>query len=66
MSAPVYVLGGYQTDFARNWNKEGKDFSDAFAETVAEVIAALRAPIAELQAHLGLPAAAPTHATLEV
>ena len=28
-----------------------------------EVIAAARAPIAELQAHLGLPAAAPTHAT---
>ena len=28
-----------------------------------EVIAAARAPIAQLQAHLGLPAAAPTHAT---
>jgi acetyl-CoA C-acetyltransferase len=24
MAAPVYVLGGYQTDFARNWNKESK------------------------------------------
>ena len=22
--APVYILGGYQTDFARNWQKEGK------------------------------------------
>ena len=32
MSTPVYVLGGYQTDFARNWNKEGKDFADAFGE----------------------------------
>ena len=28
-----------------------------------KVIAAARAPIAQLQAHLGLPAAAPTHAT---
>ena len=24
MAAPIYVLGGYQTDFARNWNKENK------------------------------------------
>ena len=24
--APVYVLGGAQTDFARNWTKEGKHF----------------------------------------
>jgi acetyl-CoA C-acetyltransferase len=24
MAAPIYVLGGYQTDFARNWNKESK------------------------------------------
>ena len=24
MAAPVYVLGGFQTDFARNWNKENK------------------------------------------
>ena len=24
MTAPVYILGGHQTDFARNWTKEGK------------------------------------------
>jgi acetyl-CoA C-acetyltransferase len=24
MAAPIYVLGGYQTDFARNWTKENK------------------------------------------
>jgi hypothetical protein len=23
-TAPVSVLGGYQTDFARNWTREGK------------------------------------------
>lgn len=24
MSKEIYILGGYQTDFARNWNREGK------------------------------------------
>jgi len=24
MTAPIYVLGGFQTDFARNWTKENK------------------------------------------
>ncbi len=24
MSSKVYILGGYQTDFARNWSREGK------------------------------------------
>jgi len=37
MSAPVYLLGGYQTDFARNWMKEGKDIVAMMAE-VAMVI----------------------------
>ncbi|MCS6984995.1 MAG: acetyl-CoA acetyltransferase [Leptospiraceae bacterium] len=40
----VYILGGYQTDFARNWAKEGKHISamlmevmdGAFAETQIE------------------------------
>ncbi|MEZ4218740.1 MAG: acetyl-CoA acetyltransferase [Myxococcota bacterium] len=30
----VYVLGGYQTDFARNWTKEGKHFSALMREGV--------------------------------
>jgi acetyl-CoA C-acetyltransferase len=29
MSAPVYVLGGWQTDFAANWAREGKEIADA-------------------------------------
>jgi acetyl-CoA C-acetyltransferase len=33
MSAPVYVLGGYQTDFARAWAREGLDLSDIVRET---------------------------------
>jgi acetyl-CoA C-acetyltransferase len=35
MSEPVYVLGGYQTDFARNWMKEGKDLAAMIQETVS-------------------------------
>ncbi len=34
MSQEVYVLGGYQTDFARNWSKENKHFSAMMREAV--------------------------------
>jgi acetyl-CoA C-acetyltransferase len=35
MSTPdVYVLGGYQTDFGRNWTKERKHFSALMRESV--------------------------------
>ena len=34
MAAPVYILGGYQTDFARNWLKEGKDVVAMMKEAV--------------------------------
>ena len=30
----VYILGGYQTDFARNWTKEGKSIVAMLAEVV--------------------------------
>ena len=36
MAAPVYVLGGHQTDFARNWMKEGNDIVDMLKEAVAD------------------------------
>ena len=36
MSAPVYILGGYQTDFARNWMKEGGDIVGMIKESVSE------------------------------
>lgn len=35
MSAPVYVLGGYQTDFARNWSKENKHIVAMIVEAVS-------------------------------
>jgi acetyl-CoA C-acetyltransferase len=34
MAAPVYVLGGYQTDFARNWKKENKHIVAMIREAV--------------------------------
>ena len=36
MAAAVYVLGGYQTDFARNWMKEGSGLVDMMKEAVCE------------------------------
>lgn len=34
MTAPVYILGGQQTDFARNWMKEGKDLVSMMKEVI--------------------------------
>lgn len=34
MTKPVYILGGYQTDFARNWTKEGKHIAAMIREAV--------------------------------
>jgi acetyl-CoA C-acetyltransferase len=34
MTRPVYILGGYQTDFARNWTKEGKHIAAMIREAV--------------------------------
>ena len=32
MSTPVYVLGGYQSDFAKVWSRNGEDISDMVRE----------------------------------
>ena len=34
----VYVLGGSQTDFARNWAREGLDIYDMFKETLDDAL----------------------------
>jgi acetyl-CoA C-acetyltransferase len=34
MTEPVFVLGGLQTDFARNWAREGREIADAMREIV--------------------------------
>jgi acetyl-CoA C-acetyltransferase len=39
-TSDVWVLGGYQSDFARNLHREGKDFADLAAEVVGQTLAA--------------------------
>ena len=37
----VFILGGWQSDFATNWARRGMDFADAFAEVVGAGLAAV-------------------------
>ncbi len=39
MSAPVYILGGYQSDFAKSWARQGQDISDMVQEATQGVLA---------------------------
>jgi acetyl-CoA C-acetyltransferase len=34
----IYILGGSQTDFARNWAREGLEIYDMFAEALSEAV----------------------------
>lgn len=38
MSKPVYVLGGVQTDFSKNWTRDNKTLFDLFSESVLEAL----------------------------
>jgi len=50
----VYVLGGYQTDFARNWTKENKHFSALMRESVRGALEICEIAPEEVQsAHVG-------------
>lgn len=50
----VYVLGGYQTDFARNWSKENKHFSALMRESVNGALDATGVPAEHVEsAHVG-------------
>jgi acetyl-CoA C-acetyltransferase len=42
MSAAVYILGGYQSDFARAVSREGKDISDLVREATTGALEACR------------------------
>jgi acetyl-CoA C-acetyltransferase len=39
-TAPIFVLGGFQTDFARNWTREGKAIADVMRAAVDGALAA--------------------------
>src|ERR1700747_3488120 len=52
--APVYVLGGAQTDFARDWSKEGKHFVAMMREATLGALEATRIEPKEVEtAHVG-------------
>lgn len=54
MQTDVWMLGGYQTDFARNWQREGRDFSDLVAEVVTGTLADAAVPIEDVEVvHVG-------------
>jgi len=55
MATPeVYVLGGYQTDFARNWTKENKHFSALIREGVLGALQRCEIAPEEIEtAHVG-------------
>ena len=42
MTSDVWVLGGYQTDFARNFTREGLDFADLTDEVVRRTLESAR------------------------
>jgi acetyl-CoA C-acetyltransferase len=54
MPEPVFVLGGYQTDFARNWSKENKHISAMFNEAVGGALDATSVDPADVEVgHVG-------------
>jgi acetyl-CoA C-acetyltransferase len=50
MDTDVWILGGYQSDFARNLTKEGLDFADLTGEVVDSTFAAARVDAADIAA----------------
>lgn len=51
---PVYVLGGYQTDYARNWSKEGKHVAALIREATLGALEHTRLAPQDLDvAHVG-------------
>lgn len=53
-SAGVWILGGYQSDFARNLTKESRDFAALTAEVVDATLSAARVDAADIEVvHVG-------------
>src|SRR5688500_3960697 len=55
MGSPnVWILGGYQSDFARNLTREGHDYADLTAEVVDSTLAAAKVEASQIDVvHLG-------------
>lgn len=51
---PVYILGGTQSDFSKNWAREGIDIERAFSETLHSGLEAARLDASDIQTgHVG-------------
>ncbi len=48
VSTNVWILGVYQSDFARNLNREGRDFADLTAEVVRSTLASAKLSAADI------------------
>jgi acetyl-CoA C-acetyltransferase len=54
MNRPTYILGGYQTDFARVWSRQGLDISDMIREATLGALENSRLDAAAVQSvHVG-------------
>jgi len=54
MAGPVYILGGAQTDFSRNWAREGLSLYDLFKETLLSGLDEARLEASDIDAaHVG-------------
>lgn len=50
----VTIIGGWQSDFSRNWARDGKEIADGFAEALGEGLAATGIEPSEIQTgHVG-------------
>jgi acetyl-CoA C-acetyltransferase len=49
MKNPVYVIGGSQTDFQRNWSKEGKTFIAMMKEVVEDALINVNLSLEEIE-----------------
>ena len=54
MAHDVYILGGYQTDFAENWARSGRELADGMREVIEHGLEATRLAPQDLEtAHVG-------------
>src|SRR5688572_5632248 len=54
MTPPVFILGGYQTDFGANWSRAGQDIFDIMRAGVEGALASADIQPEEVQAaHIG-------------
>ena len=54
INTPIYILGGSQTDFARNWTREGFSLFDMFKENLLQSLSAAKLSASDIDvAHVG-------------